>query len=240
MKNPKWHRDEVILALDLYFRLKPGQMHARNEEVIKLSEVLNKLPIFDGKPDTIKFRNPNGVGLKLGNFLAIDPSYEGKGMEAYSKLDYETFMEFKDSRELLGILAKQIKSVAENQELSSKLNLIDLQDEFEEASAKEGEVLSKLHRYRERSGTISRKKKEKVLKETGKLACEVCGFDFYETYGEIGKGFIECHHTTPLAVKDAEKPTTLSDLALVCSNCHRMLHRNTCTFSIEELKKQVG
>jgi len=27
MKNPKWERDEIILSLDLYFKLEPGQMH---------------------------------------------------------------------------------------------------------------------------------------------------------------------------------------------------------------------
>jgi len=34
MRNPKWHRDEVILALDLYFKTEPGQIHARNPEVV--------------------------------------------------------------------------------------------------------------------------------------------------------------------------------------------------------------
>lgn len=76
MKNPKWHRDEVILALDLYFKLTPGDMHARKEEVIELSTLLNKMPIHDVKPVNLKFRNPNGVGMKLTNFLAIDPNYE--------------------------------------------------------------------------------------------------------------------------------------------------------------------
>ena len=46
-KNPKWHRDEIILALDLYFNLRdhPGQIHHNHPEIIKLSEVLNVLPI---------------------------------------------------------------------------------------------------------------------------------------------------------------------------------------------------
>ena len=72
MRNPKWHRDEIILALDLYFRLDPGQISARNPAIIELSKVLNKLPIHEERPDSVKFRNPNGVGLKLSNFLAID------------------------------------------------------------------------------------------------------------------------------------------------------------------------
>lgn len=103
MKNPKWHRDELILALDLYFKLKPGQIHARNPEIIKLSDILNRLPIHIEKPDAIRFRNANGVGLKLSNFLAVDPSYGDKGMAAYAKLDKEVFDEFKDNKEFLPI-----------------------------------------------------------------------------------------------------------------------------------------
>lgn len=79
MRNPKWHPDEILLALELYFRLEPGQIHARNEEIAALSHLLKKLPIHKIIPDITKFRNPNGVSLKLGNFLAINPNYEGKG-----------------------------------------------------------------------------------------------------------------------------------------------------------------
>ena len=85
MKNPTWQRDELILALDLYFQLEPGQIHGRNELVVELSELLNTLPIHSPELRNKKFRNANGVGLKLSNFLAIDPDYEGKGMQRFRK-----------------------------------------------------------------------------------------------------------------------------------------------------------
>lgn len=88
MRNPKWHRNEIILALDLYFKTEPGHIHSRNPEIIELSELLNSLVLHKDKPDSENFRSPNGVSLKLSNFLAIDPSYPGKGMRAFSKLDY--------------------------------------------------------------------------------------------------------------------------------------------------------
>jgi 5-methylcytosine-specific restriction enzyme A len=58
--------------------------------------------------------------------------------------------------------------------------------------------------------------------------CQVCGFDFEGVYGEIGKGFIEAHHLQPLAsliegVAIAVDP--VHDFAVLCSNCHRMIHR---------------
>lgn len=74
MRNPKWQRDEIILALDLYFNLESGQMNATNNDIIELSKILNQLPIHENRPDEVRFRNPNGVALKLSNFLAIDPN----------------------------------------------------------------------------------------------------------------------------------------------------------------------
>jgi 5-methylcytosine-specific restriction protein A len=64
IKNPLWTRDELILALDLYFKLSYGQMDGSNLEVIELSEILNKLPIYDKKPDKETFRSVNNY-LKL-------------------------------------------------------------------------------------------------------------------------------------------------------------------------------
>ena len=87
LRNPKWHRDEIILALDLYSRLEPGHISSTNPEIQELSAILNGLPIHEVRPDEAKFRNPNGVSLKLSNFLAIDPTYKGKGMQSFSKLD---------------------------------------------------------------------------------------------------------------------------------------------------------
>ena len=110
MKNPRWHRNEIALALELYFQLKPGEIHARNPRIIALSETLNKLPIYASRPDAPKFRNSNGVALKLSNFLAIDPTYHGVGMASYSKLDKDIFEEFQADREKLHQLASQIAS----------------------------------------------------------------------------------------------------------------------------------
>ena len=122
MRNPKWHRDEIILALELYFTLKSGQIDANNPAVIELSEILNKLPIHPERPDAAKFRNPNGVGLKLSNFLAIDPNHQGKGMQSYSNLDEVIFNEFVDNKPLLKKLADKIKKTVANSELTQALH----------------------------------------------------------------------------------------------------------------------
>lgn len=71
--------------------------------------------------------------------------------------------------------------------------------------------------------------------------CQVCGFDFEKTYGEIGKGFIEVHHLKPLHSLDEEiviNPET--DLVCLCSNCHRMIHsKKNQIITVEELRKVI-
>ncbi|MFN8290250.1 MAG: HNH endonuclease [Chitinophagaceae bacterium] len=235
-RNPKWHRDEIILALDLYFDKDRGSVDSRNPKVIALSKLLNKLPIFKDRPDAQKFRNPNGVSLKLSNFLAIDPDYTGKGMEAVSKLDKELFKEFVNQKGKLHALAAEIKKIALDEDLSSRLSLVEEDEQTEDDTVEEGQVLYRLHKLRERDSSIARKKKNSVLKNTGRLACQVCNFDFFLNYGDLGKGYIECHHLTPLSSLKSETKTSLDDLALVCANCHRMLHKMIDRIDIDRLR----
>lgn len=240
MRNPKWHRDEIILALDLYFDPNRGSIDSRNQKVIELSEMINKLPIFSDKPDEEKFRNPNGVSLKLSNFLAIDPGHNGKGMESYSKLDEEVFKEFVNDRERLRKVAQHIKEVVQSNDLLQKINEVENDENVLLDSVQEGQVLYKLHKYRERNSKIIKAKKDVVLKNTHRLACEVCDFDFNEKYGPLGKDFIECHHTKPLADDLKDRVTSINDLVLVCSNCHRMLHRNITLLTVADLKEKMN
>jgi predicted HNH restriction endonuclease len=92
------------------------------------------------------------------------------------------------------------------------------------------------HLVRERNQALVMKKKRAVLSTTGTLTCEVCRFDFLETYAELGRGFAECHHLTPLALLTETTETRLEDLAIVCANCHRMLHRGKPWKTIAQLK----
>lgn len=107
-------------------------------------------------------------------------------------------------------------------------------DEEEEPEV-EGRRLLRLHKFKERKPHLVRRKKRAVLRATGRLLCEVCGFDFAEIYGPLGDGFAECHHRTPLAELDGQVGTRLTDLAIVCANCHRMLHRRP-VHTMEQLR----
>jgi HNH endonuclease len=71
--------------------------------------------------------------------------------------------------------------------------------------------------------------------------CVVCGFDFGQTYGEIGTGFIHVHHLSPLATaKGRRKVDPKTDLRPVCPNCHEMLHRQSPPVTIEGLKARIS
>jgi len=118
----------------------------------------------------------------------------------------------------ISLVAKGMRSVE-----STKLTENDNEDEEE---FPEGKEFTRLHKRKERNPTVVRKKKRKVLGETGKLECEVCGFDFEYFYGQLGYGFSECHHTIPVSKLTDGYKTKLSDLAIVCANCHRMLHKS--------------
>ena len=107
----------------------------------------------------------------------------------------------------------------------------------------EGGRVTRTHLIIERNLDAIRKKKADVLKTNGgRLACEVCGFDFKNTYGSLGAGFIECHHLIPLFSLNGKRASTSNDdLIVVCSNCHRMVHRNLnanpSACSLNEIKK---
>ncbi|MGI9229458.1 MAG: HNH endonuclease [Gammaproteobacteria bacterium] len=105
-------------------------------------------------------------------------------------------------------------------------------------SGKEGKSKLVTHLVRERDQTLVNNKKKQILTNKGKLACEVCGFDFHSVYGKLGTEFCEVHHKKSLAKAKGEVRTKLNDLAIVCSNCHRMLHRQDL-MSINQLKNMV-
>jgi 5-methylcytosine-specific restriction enzyme A len=106
-------------------------------------------------------------------------------------------------------------------------------------TVREGRLKLVEHFRRERNREIIKAKKQQVLRATGCLICKVCGFDFARVYGHLGRGFCEVHHKVPLAAVGTEVTTNLEDLAILCANCHHMVHRTNPFKSIEELKQVV-
>ncbi len=107
---------------------------------------------------------------------------------------------------------------------------IVLEDTEVEIDAVEGRRRLRVHLGRERSRSLIKAFKTSLKS----FACEACRADMGELYGALGEGYIEAHHTVPVAsLKDGDR-TRLSDLAALCPNCHRMIHRNDL-MSVEDL-----
>jgi 5-methylcytosine-specific restriction protein A len=74
------------------------------------------------------------------------------------------------------------------------------------------------------------------------LICNICGFDFGKEYGVAGAGYIEVHHITPLhTVAEGININPYTDLITVCSNCHRVIHRDRDNvLTIDYMRSLIG
>ena len=112
---------------------------------------------------------------------------------------------------------------------------IDFSDDDEFPEGREAE---KKHKARERNQALTKKAKDLFKRKHDHLYCQICGFDFNRIYGEIGVDFIEAHHTVPIS--KGERKTKIEDIAMVCANCHKMLHRKRPWLEMEQLKNLIN
>ncbi len=231
-RRDAWLCDELILALNLYTHA--GQKPSL-AELDELSEVLRSMPIEPELASDPSFRGRDSVYLKLANFTSLDPVAGRKGMTRGGAGDRRVWEEY--AHDPLRLERASAAILAHLSQLKP-----DGSQGLEEglAEAPEGRILTLAHRVRERSGKLVARKKAEAMASDGKLACAACGFDFEATYGDYGKGFIECHHTVPVSELKPDARTRLADLALVCSNCHRMIHHRAPWLSLAQMRALLG
>ncbi len=234
MRNPDWSRDELIVALEFYLRHNPSIPGKASVEIAELSDLLNRMGQKIHGETSTTYRNPNGVYLKMMNLRRFDPDYSGRGMQRGNK-DEETVWDLyaSDPTKLKSVVASIRSHVQSDTPLPPPEIMGD-----DEVESEEGQILTRIHRYRERDTALVRRKKKSVLAEKGHLRCEVCDFDFGSHYGKHGDGFIECHHTKPVSELQAGERTKLADLSLLCANCHRMIHRRRPWLTVEQLTER--
>ncbi len=175
----------------------------------------------------------SGHGFLAESFLTSLPCFRFLRQWTKSSLGRDSYFE--------KIRSGRYRLIEEARQPSSMLNSVDVRDEEEEDEViyPEGKEVYKLHRSRERNRKVVDRVKEKRIKVDPLLNCEVCGFSFIKVYGDLGQGFIEAHHTKPISQSSGEIQTLEKDIALVCSNCHRMLHRSRKWWSITELRDSL-
>lgn len=221
VRNPDWVWDEVVLACAITVENGWKRIEANDPRVVELSALLQLMPINLGDLRNEKYRNPNGVARKTSDLATNHPGYAGKRTNC-GETDRKVIEAFIEAPFKMAAAAQLIRTGV----LAGSFGENSPQEEdLQEAEAPEGRLLLRRHLTRERNRGLRLRKIAAVLRKGDRLACEVCDFDFEQTYGERGAGYIECHHVVPLHVA-GEGRTRLSDLALICANCHRMIHRS--------------
>ncbi len=144
----------------------------------------------------------------------------------------------------------QVGALPSNSELESHLNeFIDLylrivvNQSSQQSSAiveddEDGLSIEDGTRLREHKRIERNQKLAKKAKELQGYTCKSCGFDFEKKYGALGKGFIEAHHLTPVSTLKGKKIglDPKKDFTVLCSNCHRMIHKTEFVDRVEEFK----
>jgi hypothetical protein len=107
----------------------------------------------------------------------------------------------------------------------------------DELVSQEGRVLYAMHRRRERSRQLAVAAKA-AARRHGQFRCEACCLDFQALPDRLGEACCEVHHRNPIAL-GPERQTKVSDLALLCSNCHRMIHRRYPLMTPVDLRRHL-
>jgi 5-methylcytosine-specific restriction endonuclease McrA len=141
----------------------------------------------------------------------------------------------------IGVPATPPAQIAENAYRPSAVDAPEpvapeAEDNLEDFQHDEGLRSSAERSFFERNPDLSRR-----AKEFYGCVCQVCGFDFVRVYGEIGQDYAEVHHLNPLSERSPEEwteavRTRISDVAVLCANCHRMIHRRRPALSLDELR----
>jgi hypothetical protein len=106
-------------------------------------------------------------------------------------------------------------------------------EEYSQQEAMEGLVNEATILSRGRNSSL-----RKVALAQAKGVCEGCGVDFSKVYGGKGARVLQVHHLHQLALRDVPSITKLRDLAVVCANCHALIHADPeHALSVKKLRK---
>ncbi|GAB3563401.1 HNH endonuclease [Spelaeicoccus albus] len=232
-RNPAWAREEIILVAEAVAANSWHELRTGDAEARELSKLLQKLDIHpvDARPHD--FRSPGSVSRKTSDIMTAHSAYSGVRTKG-GALTREVVQEFESDPSGMVAQAEYVRERAtEGGALPSSGRVVDPDLGV---PASEGGVRERAHLARERDKRIRKAKINAVRAAGGAIECEVCGFNFGAAYGNRGHGYIEVHHRVPLHVSGPTE-TSLADLALLCSNCHRMIHRAHPWLTVEQLSE---
>ncbi len=194
-------------------------LRGRNDT--KFSQIVRNLVSHNTLNRTLGFANYEHRG-RNGYFslTQIGREYLEQNLEALESILYSSFP-YEDR-------VHGIEQVYHATQIDSKVILLD-----ENAIINEGDRRVRVRRIQvtERSQALRKAAIQHYTDANGHIQCVVCGFDFFDFYGDVGRGYIEIHHETPLLqYEDEDRTLFLRDaverVCPLCSNCHRIVHRD--------------
>lgn len=125
--------------------------------------------------------------------------------------------------------------------LSSGMSPISTTDDDSDLPPEVLELEEDLSAFREHKRVERDPKIARAVKKAKGYTCEVCDLNFEKLYGEIGRQYIEAHHLQPVSTVKGQvlRRNPLTDFAVLCSNCHRMIHRTGKPHDVANLRAIV-
>jgi 5-methylcytosine-specific restriction protein A len=215
-----------VLALELYLR--EGVVGLGRCRL--LSEELRSLPIEQHLAADPSFRNTQSVRSKLYNLQWLDTD-GARGRPNAGTQTVAVWEHFGGDAHRVEVEAREIRRALADAEY------IEEAAEDDDYEVDESAVKVVAHRRRERDHGLVHRKRHQVLRRTGALACEACGFDSNADWGV--EGIVDCHHLKPVSELEPGRKTRLADVRLLCPNCHRLVHSCRPWLTWEELLSRV-
>lgn len=216
-RNPDWTRDETILALDVVLSTWPKLPLKHSKRVQELSDVIRSLPEHATAEKNDRFRNMDGVYMTLQNLASLHPDRSAQRRRHTSRVDRAVWNTFWNRPHDVNLIAEQIRAGIRLVKDALPLETVD---PFE---AIEGSVLARVHLLRERQRGFRPRVLRRVQAQHGLILCEACNVCVARDDDLVASAMFEVHHVVPLA-QVVTTVTRLSDLVLLCANCHRLLH----------------
>lgn len=257
-RYPDWAVEETILAADVGAKLDWFGVSSSSPEIFELSSLLKRANFHPQETRLENFRSVDSVVTKLNKLRSAHPRYqreiekgERRG-QPFSRIDnsvvqlflWDTGMMLEVAYEIRRAIASGAEKIGISDQLlraavfDGRLPTEAEEDYFSLADVSQGGVPMIMSLRMERDPAVREIKLAAVIQSRGHLCCEVCNFNFEAIYGDQGAGYIEVHHRIPVYASGLV-PITPGDLALLCSNCHRMVHRNNW-LAIEELASMIN
>jgi len=140
--------------------------------------------------------------------------------------------DFPRTRILLGGEQSAVKRLEPKHLKMLEAAIVKSERQMRADEAQEGELYTTEAAFRSRNRALIEAKKA-----NSDYKCEVCDFQFEHFYGGIGQGYIVAHHLKPIA--SGPTKTKLDDIALVCPNCHAMLHMEDPPLTLANLRGRI-